>query len=357
MNPVIQNALSRLSKADYAGYFSAMDQVTSGPLRHNLNELRGRYVSGNKPWDFAQQLELFAHEVNAQLTSTSIESSITSTPGPATTGPSPAPTSVMTPTTPPSDSKLPDSVPALVAWFFSLLPKKVAVLLAILALAAIGYWAYTKYFTPSESLPQDITITGKLIGTPSKQPLNNVTVCLENNPLQCDESVDHDGIYKIDHASIPKNKIITLVVTYADGQTVPVKDIDLAGMQQDENGRIFIPTKEINDRSIPTPQGLKNGNAVPKTVSITGRLIGIPSNKTIENVQVSLESDPHKKDEALVGGIFIIDNVTIPANKFISLVVTYPNGQTILVKDIDLSYLKPDSKGRIVIPDQRISDR
>jgi internalin A len=257
--------------------------------------------------------------------------------------------------TPSSEPKLPEGTNNLVLSLINWLPKPIGILVVIIILIGLGYLGYSKYFPKAE--PKLVTIVGKLIEKSSKKALSNVTVCIENQTTKCDESVDNDGFYTIDNVLIPKSKIISLLVTYGDGQIIKVKDIDVEDIHIKDN-RLDLLTKEVEDHLLPVKpikQGVKSNSS---TFTITGRLIGEPSNKLLENIVVSLERNPHKRDETVVEGVYIIDNINVSEfeNNFISLVVTYPDGQTRTVKDIDISQLK-SQKGRLTIPDKKIKDQ
>ncbi|NJL14276.1 MAG: hypothetical protein HC913_15540 [Microscillaceae bacterium] len=64
----IQTALAHLEKANYAGYFEAMDQVEMPkPLRSTYAQLKGVFLAGQPPWDYAQKLETLAREAGRLL--------------------------------------------------------------------------------------------------------------------------------------------------------------------------------------------------------------------------------------------------------------------------------------------------
>ncbi|GAB4398587.1 MAG: hypothetical protein OHK0053_17530 [Microscillaceae bacterium] len=76
--PFIQTALAHLENANYAGYFEAMDQMEMPkPLRSTYAQLKGVFLAGQPPWDYAQKLETLAREADRLLVS---ESGITSVP-------------------------------------------------------------------------------------------------------------------------------------------------------------------------------------------------------------------------------------------------------------------------------------
>jgi len=60
MDPKIKQAIEYLKKADYTGYFSEMNDIVPNSLKTKFNELRMIFVSGNYPYNFHQQLEVFA---------------------------------------------------------------------------------------------------------------------------------------------------------------------------------------------------------------------------------------------------------------------------------------------------------
>ena len=64
MHPTIQQGLATLQNANYSGYFEAMDKVVPQSLQGKLSELRMQFISGDTTWKFAQQLEIFAREVD-----------------------------------------------------------------------------------------------------------------------------------------------------------------------------------------------------------------------------------------------------------------------------------------------------
>ncbi|MCC5944396.1 MAG: hypothetical protein JJT94_05630 [Bernardetiaceae bacterium] len=68
MNPHIENALKCLENANYAGYFEEMDKVEIPKhLKTTHEEHRGRFMAGKESHNFAQQLRIFAKEVDKSL--------------------------------------------------------------------------------------------------------------------------------------------------------------------------------------------------------------------------------------------------------------------------------------------------
>jgi hypothetical protein len=63
MNPTIQKALSRLDEADRAGFFEIIEPVVPTNLKSTFSQLRGIFISGKAPWDFDQQLRVFAQSI------------------------------------------------------------------------------------------------------------------------------------------------------------------------------------------------------------------------------------------------------------------------------------------------------
>ncbi len=68
MNPTIQKALSKLEKADYAGYFEEINKLSIPvSLKNAYSTHKGKFIVGKHEWDFEQQLRTFSSELNEQL--------------------------------------------------------------------------------------------------------------------------------------------------------------------------------------------------------------------------------------------------------------------------------------------------
>lgn len=81
MHPNIQSALKHLQNANLTGYFEEMDKVVPDAMRHTFNTHKGVFIAGQAPWNFHQQLEVFAGEVNKGLVSpAAIQNPVVSTP-------------------------------------------------------------------------------------------------------------------------------------------------------------------------------------------------------------------------------------------------------------------------------------
>jgi hypothetical protein len=63
----IQSALQKLQKANYSGYFEEMDKVVPSEMQTMYSELKGKFITGNAPWNFDQQLKTFALEIDKLL--------------------------------------------------------------------------------------------------------------------------------------------------------------------------------------------------------------------------------------------------------------------------------------------------
>jgi hypothetical protein len=66
-NTYIEKAIAALQNANYAGYFEEMDKVVPVSLQNPYQEHKGKFMSGNYPYNFYQQLEVFAREVDKSL--------------------------------------------------------------------------------------------------------------------------------------------------------------------------------------------------------------------------------------------------------------------------------------------------
>lgn len=60
MNSTIQKALAALQNANYSVYFEEMDKVVPVSLKNPYQEHKSKFISGNYPHNFYQQLEVFA---------------------------------------------------------------------------------------------------------------------------------------------------------------------------------------------------------------------------------------------------------------------------------------------------------
>jgi hypothetical protein len=76
MNENINNAIIHLEDANIAGYFEEMDKVEMPKqLKPTYAQFKGVFMDGQAPWDFSQQLETFAREVNKNLEKNDTEES------------------------------------------------------------------------------------------------------------------------------------------------------------------------------------------------------------------------------------------------------------------------------------------
>ena len=109
-------------------------------------------------------------------------------------------------------------------------------------------------------------------------------------------------------------------------------------------------------KSEPIPIKTEPKVVINKPVTIVGKLIGRTSHKPLANVSVSEEHNPTISDESINEGRYILENIVVPESKIISLTVTYPDGTVESVKDIDVSQIKTDTIGRLMIPDKLVKD-
>jgi hypothetical protein len=73
-------------------------------------------------------------------------------------------------------------------------------------------------------------------------------------------------------------------------------------------------------------------------VTLTGTLINETNNEKLSNVKVGLEnSSSLVKDEDVFDGTFKLDGVRLPQSKIISILIDFPNGKSIAVKNLDLN--------------------
>lgn len=69
MHKTIEKALIALQDANYAGYFEAMDELVPKNLLTPYQEHKNKFISGQYPHHFYQQLEVLAKEVDKQILS------------------------------------------------------------------------------------------------------------------------------------------------------------------------------------------------------------------------------------------------------------------------------------------------
>jgi internalin A len=67
MHTTIQKALEHLQEANHSGYFEEMDKVVPLSMQTTYQELKGKFITGQAPWNFHQQLEIFARYVDKVL--------------------------------------------------------------------------------------------------------------------------------------------------------------------------------------------------------------------------------------------------------------------------------------------------
>lgn len=72
MDKTIQEALQHLQNANYMRYFEEMDKVVPSSLQNPYQEHKGKFIAGQAAWNFYQQLEVFAKEVDRSLKKESI---------------------------------------------------------------------------------------------------------------------------------------------------------------------------------------------------------------------------------------------------------------------------------------------
>lgn len=65
----IEKALAHLQKANYAGYFEEMDKIVPASLRPPYQDHKGIFIAGQQPFNFYQQLTVFAKQVEEELES------------------------------------------------------------------------------------------------------------------------------------------------------------------------------------------------------------------------------------------------------------------------------------------------
>ncbi len=412
MQSNIDNALAKLSKADYAGFFSEMDKAVPVALRTQFNELRGQYIAGQKPWNFADQLRVFAAVVAENLEEK----------------------------TPIQEKKIVMSrIPNVFISFsdpdLEFRNELYKQLSTYIHNGQVDIWDRTM-FIPGEHSSKATT----------KLEAADIIILLISSDYLADSYTHNDFEIKFaeQRFEAKKAKIFPVIVrpcmwkdtwlgelshqpkgekaisqfpeqhaawfevatafrallqTEEDtppiiAQQVPVKppepNITTANPTHPQ---LAPPMPTLPKDEFPTTswgliafwtkmfpkiwQQIIAGiglilfiigvlfvikptlfDKTPETITITGKLIGQPSQKPLNNVTICLATDPHNCDETVdVDGIYIIENVTIPTNGFISLMIIYPDETTMPIKDIDISGQKPDKHGRIIIRDREVKDR
>ena len=67
VHPIIQKALTHLEKANYREYFEEMEEIIPSSMRTTYQELKKIFILGMQTHNFAEQLGVFASEVNRHL--------------------------------------------------------------------------------------------------------------------------------------------------------------------------------------------------------------------------------------------------------------------------------------------------
>ncbi|OJJ20511.1 hypothetical protein BKI52_18825 [marine bacterium AO1-C] len=79
MDKHIQKALRHIQNAEYAGYFAEIGKVTPESHKPILKQLEGRFIAGQAPWDFYQQLDRFARQIQEAIQEENLSTSETNT--------------------------------------------------------------------------------------------------------------------------------------------------------------------------------------------------------------------------------------------------------------------------------------
>ncbi|MCU0390923.1 MAG: hypothetical protein MUE81_07380, partial [Thermoflexibacter sp.] len=104
MNPTIQKALRHLQNANYSGYFEEMDKVVPVNMQTPYQEHKGKFITGQAPWNFHQQLETFAREVDKALLEANAEKNEPQTGGKTNNPPPPDKIKILMLTANPADT-------------------------------------------------------------------------------------------------------------------------------------------------------------------------------------------------------------------------------------------------------------
>ncbi|MEY4906211.1 MAG: hypothetical protein RLZZ292_4026 [Bacteroidota bacterium] len=204
----------------------------------------------------------------------------------------------------PSNPQLSETPSGFLSVLFYAIPKPWNSIIAVLLLCGISYGAYWYFIgskngekpneKPAIAVVEAITLTGKLVGITSHKPLSNAIVGLENNSFAKDETVE-EGIFILENVKIPDNKLISLTVTYTDGTTFPIKDIDVSNLKPDANGRIDIGERRVKDfipsANTPKPAGEKtsrNTQSGTKTMTINNKNGKMEGNNIIQAENVTI---------------------------------------------------------------------
>ena len=114
----------------------------------------------------------------------------------------------------------------------SWIPKKlrpwIAILLIIIVTGIAILIVKRKYIDVNNDKGcNERTLKGSLIDRTNNQRLINVKIELENSSSSVESYTTPDGSFLLEGVSIPKSKIISLLITFKSGKVFHVKDIDL----------------------------------------------------------------------------------------------------------------------------------
>ena len=56
MSQTVQQAIENVNNGDFYAYFEIMDQIVPVAQRATLSQLRNKFIQGNTPYNFYQQL-------------------------------------------------------------------------------------------------------------------------------------------------------------------------------------------------------------------------------------------------------------------------------------------------------------
>lgn len=65
MNSTIQQALDHLQAGSFTGYFDEMSKIVPENQKMTFHQLRDQFISGNYPYNFYQQLMVFAQQIES----------------------------------------------------------------------------------------------------------------------------------------------------------------------------------------------------------------------------------------------------------------------------------------------------
>jgi uncharacterized membrane protein len=72
-------------------------------------------------------------------------------------------------------------------------------------------------------------------------------------------------------------------------------------------------------------------------VTISGQLIDKKTDKAITNVTVFLEDEPFIKNEKIIEGLFVLEDISLPSNKIVTLMIQDKTGKNKKAKMLDLT--------------------